>query len=202
MSVAKFVGSQVGPGGHIGDRFGRYHLLTELGAGTEGDSFTALDEVSGQRVALKVFREVDDAREARVRHDFLRLAGLSHPGIVSALDLGRHQDRLYLVTTLLDGAPLSSIPQIADDGVRVSRFVRLARELADAVAYLHSRGVLHGDISPTNVCLAGDGRAVLIDLGSFLVFLVIVDRVFFKCRRHRSSRVKTFLELFVVLVKF
>src|SRR6185369_15148937 len=66
------------------------------------------------------------------------------------------------------GPAVDSIAAIADDGERREAFQRAARDLADALAHLHARGIAHGDVSPANVRLdagASPARAVLIDFG-------------------------------------
>jgi transcriptional regulator with GAF, ATPase, and Fis domain/serine/threonine protein kinase/Tfp pilus assembly protein PilF len=158
-------------GGPVGSLIGgRYRIGGVLGSGGEGETFSAIDDTTGTPCAVKVFRaEVgvpDPVALARARVEFEQLVGMRHPGLVRAHDLGRDAGRLYLVTELISGASISSIAELADDEQRRNLFVRAARELADALAYLHGRGVLHGDVAPDNVRLAEDGRAVLIDLGA------------------------------------
>ncbi len=145
---------------------GRYLIGARLGRGGEGDTFSAVDQNTGATCALKLFRDASPAVLDRVRSEFERLAGMQHPGIVRALDLGRDKGRLFLVTELVEGASIASIAEIADEGRRRALFTRAAREVTDALAYLHGRGVIHGDVSPENVRIASDGRAVLIDHGA------------------------------------
>jgi hypothetical protein len=164
VESANLVGRSTDEAPHLGEVVGGYRLVSALGSGGEGQTFRAVNESSGVEVALKVFRSVSPATEGRVRREFERLAAIAHPSIVRAMDLGRWADRLFLVTELLVGAPLSSLAQLPDDERRVS-FLRVAREIVDAVAYLHGRGIVHGDLSPANILRAEDGRAVLIDLG-------------------------------------
>ena len=139
-----------------------------------------------RRVAVKIFRALSPDTEERVRQEFQRLGGLDHPGIVRPVDLGRAPDgRLYLVMDLIEGAPLSSLvePHASRGGVGASgpagattattattekaaaAFARAAWDVTDALAYLHARGVVHGDLSPANVRITPEGRAVLVDLG-------------------------------------
>ncbi|HEY4185298.1 MAG TPA: sigma 54-interacting transcriptional regulator [Polyangia bacterium] len=143
---------------------GRYRLRERLGAGWEGESFVAFDQVASQTVALKLFRATTTAVERRVRSEFERLAGLSHPGIVRVRDVGRHDGQLFLVTELVVGEPLMAIAALADDDQRRARLTAAAFGLADALAYLHGRGLVHGDLSPSNVRLDGEGRPILFDL--------------------------------------
>ncbi|MES1204728.1 MAG: sigma 54-interacting transcriptional regulator [Pseudomonadota bacterium] len=171
MRLANHVGGQVSAAGQVGSPSGgvlvagRYRLGKRLGAGGEGETFAAIDEMTGAARALKLFRSASPPVLERVRGEFERLKAIDHPGVVRAVDVGRDQGRLFLVTALVAGDSIGTIAEIADDDRRLSAFARAAREVADALAYLHARGVVHGDVSPENIRLAEGGRAVLIDLG-------------------------------------
>ena len=178
---------------------GAYRLGPRLGAGSEGELFAATALGAGRvdqtAFALKLFHALSAATETRVRREYERLSGLDHPGIVKPVDLGRAADgRLYLVTELVEGASIAALAERRDrdreEGQRegkqeekqeavdhgptaaVEGFVRVARDVTDALAYLHGRGVIHGDLSPANVRLTpatgapGVLRAVLVDFGA------------------------------------
>jgi transcriptional regulator with GAF, ATPase, and Fis domain/tetratricopeptide (TPR) repeat protein len=185
VEVANSVGS---PGVDLGGRdpvLGSYRLRARIGGGSEGELFEATGAAQGQgqgqgdvrRLAVKIFRALSPDTEERVRQEFERLGGLDHPGIVKPVDLGRAPDgRLYLVMDLIEGAPLSSLVEHRASRAGVGAptpttttadeaFARAAWDMADALAYLHARGVIHGDLSPANVRITPEGRAVLVDLG-------------------------------------
>ncbi|MBC8133633.1 MAG: serine/threonine protein kinase, partial [Deltaproteobacteria bacterium] len=145
---------------------GRYRLGPRIGSGGEGDTYRARDRTSGDAVALKIFRRTDPTVGARVRGEFEKLRSIDHPGVVRALDVGRHDGRLFLVTELVAGDSIGVIGGVTDESRRRALFATAAYQIADALAYLHARGVVHGDISPENVRIAADDRAVLIDLGA------------------------------------
>ena len=141
-----------------------YRLLGPLGAGAEGESFEAVDLARGGNLALKIFHAAGAAAERRARTQFRRLRSAHHPGVARVLDVGRDaRGRLFIVTELVEGAPLEPLPASVEVAERVARFERLATSLAEAVAFLHGRGVTHGDIAPANVKVRADGGAVLID---------------------------------------
>jgi transcriptional regulator with GAF, ATPase, and Fis domain len=144
----------------------RYVPGERLGEGASGTTYAALDTSSGAACVIKV---VSEAARAHGIAEYRGLVGLAHPGVVRVRDIGRlASGRIYLVTDRLDGPGLGDIASIADDERRRARFTRAAQELAGALAYMHGRGVVHGDVSPANVRLAGEGegaRAVLIDFG-------------------------------------
>src|SRR5262245_24649293 len=147
---------------------GRYRLGAKIGAGASAEVFLADDLVAGGRCAVKLFLPGDDS--ARLLGEFASLTELSHPGIVRVRDLGQVRDgelrgRRYLVTDHISGPSLLSVAEIASDEERLRRFATAADVLADALAYLHGRGIVHGDVSPGNVRFDETGRPVLLDFG-------------------------------------
>jgi len=164
MAAANQVGARASAEGSGRAVAGRYAIAERLGGGAEGETFAALDLTGGDRVAVKLFRAAPADVERRVQREFERLAGLAHPGVVRVRDAGRHDGRLFLVTDLVAGAPLARVAEEGDVEVRRTRFEAVAVGLADALAYLHGKGLLHGDLSPANVRLSADGQPVLFDL--------------------------------------
>ncbi len=141
---------------------GRYVAGRKLGQGASAETFLAREATSHEEVVLKLFPPGARGAELEFRH----LAGAAHPGIVRVRDIGRTADgRTFVVTDFVPGPEIDRIASIASDAERRRAFERAAAELADALAHLHGRGVMHGDICPANVRLAADGRAVLLDLG-------------------------------------
>ncbi len=118
---------------------------------------------------IKLFAEGSRGRRFALA-EFRGLETLNHPSVVRLRDIGRLDDgRLYLVTDRIVGPGIEGIATIADEGERRSLFARAALDLASALAHLHARGIVHGDVCPANVRMAAvDGaapRAVLIDFG-------------------------------------
>ena len=146
----------------------RYVAGERLGAGASGETFAAIDGATGTACVVKVFTIGAAARSTAVA-EFRGLETLAHPGIVRVRDVGRLEDgRLYLVTDRVVGPGIDSLAAIVDDTRRRSAFEHAARDLADALAHLHGRGLVHGDICPANVRwgeVGGASRAVLIDFG-------------------------------------
>jgi len=139
-------------------------IAERLGGGAEGETFAAVDRANGDRVAVKLFGAAPANVERRVRQEFERLASLGHPGVVRVRDAGRDGGRLFLVTDLVAGEPLARLAELGDPEERRRRFEVAAVGLADALAYLHGNGIVHGDLSPANVGLSADGHPVLFDL--------------------------------------
>uniref|UniRef100_UPI0015F0694E serine/threonine-protein kinase n=1 Tax=Streptomyces phytophilus TaxID=722715 RepID=UPI0015F0694E len=156
-------GTQLTPGDprHVG----RYTLLGRLGAGGMGVVYLGADE-QGRRVAVKVMRqEFADDRQFRVRfaREAAALRAVASAHIVRVLETGGEDARPYLVTEYVAGEPLASrVAEHGPFGPNVG--LRLARDLAAAMADIHAAGIVHRDLKPANVLLAPQGPKV-IDFG-------------------------------------
>lgn len=144
---------------------GRYRLEAVIGRGGMADVYRATDQVLTRPVAIKLLRDVagDPRDRERFAAEARTLAGLNHPNLVTVLDAGIAAERPYLVLELVDGSTLDQEcrgrPQDSD------RVAGVGSQLADALAYVHSQGVVHRDVKPANVLLGGDGRVRLADFG-------------------------------------
>ncbi|MEM6993487.1 MAG: serine/threonine-protein kinase [Myxococcota bacterium] len=142
---------------------GRYRLGSLLGRGGMGEVYRAFDVAMARPVALKRFRLAADreADKLRFRREFHTLAQFSHPRIVDAYDFGLDESgQPFYTMELLDGRDLGKLAPM-----EWKRACPLLRDVASALAFLHSRQLLHRDIAPRNVRCTSDGRAKLIDFG-------------------------------------
>jgi serine/threonine protein kinase len=144
---------------------GRYRVLRSLGSGAFGTVYLAEDQQGGDRVAIKRLRPDSPQygirrleREAEIGLE------LDHPNLVAVRELAADDDGPLLVLGYLEGERLAAL---LDDGpLPVRRIVEVIRSVAAALDYMHSNGVLHGDVSLKNIVLEADGVGVkLIDLG-------------------------------------
>lgn len=147
----------------IQETFAGLIIEDELGSGGMGSVFRAMHVKLGRAVAVKFLSaEVAASEEGRARfeREARALALLDHPNIVRIHDFGVEDGESYLLMELVPGGDLSKhVPLPLPEAIRISR------EICDALAYAHERGVVHRDIKPQNVLLDAQGHAKVTDFG-------------------------------------
>jgi len=141
----------------------RYELGDPIGHGGWATVYRATDRVLGRIVAIKIFHSRDDEAIASFQHEARIAAQLRSPDVVAILDFGRDGDRAYIVMELLEGETLATV--MREGAMPRLRALSIVRRLTAALAQLHARGVVHRDVTPSNVFLTEDGRVVLSDFG-------------------------------------
>jgi serine/threonine-protein kinase len=143
---------------------GRYVIERELGRGGMATVFLAQDVRHTRAVAVKVMVRdvVAPAGAERFLHEIRTAARLTHPHVLGVHDSGEADGLLYYVMPYIEGETLRA--RLTRGALPLADAVRLIRELADALAYAHARGVVHRDLKPENVLLSG-GHAVIADFG-------------------------------------
>ncbi len=146
---------------------GRYRLEDKVGEGGMGAVFVAHDTELDRKVAVKLLAAalVNDAevlerfeREARL------MAKLDHPHIVPVYDVGRHEGRPYIVMKLLQGDSLVGRLR-AKGGFTAEETLKLMRQLASGLDYIHAQGFIHRDIKAGNIFVSPEGHATILDFG-------------------------------------
>lgn len=148
----------------------RYELIGELGEGATCSVYQAQDTLLGRMVAFKIVRR-NLAMHARFRARFAREVALSaevvHPRVIPVLDTGRLDDGRPFVS--LAFADQGSLNDLLKRQPPMSQAIRIINQMLDALAHMHSRGVLHQDLKPANVLLHSDAtgaaNAWIADLG-------------------------------------
>ncbi len=145
-----------------------YELDNELGRGGMGIVYRAKDRRLKRLVAIKLLPP-ELAFRSEIKTRFLReaetAAQLSHPNIVPIYSVDERDGLVYFVMALVEGPTLAK--KMYEDGqISADETRRVMREVADALAYAHARGVIHRDIKPDNILLDKEsGRAMVTDFG-------------------------------------
>ncbi len=155
-----------------GQSLGQYELRELLGAGGMGAVYRGYQAGLKRVVAVKVLALGLSSQEGYVER-FIReattAAGLEHPHIVPVYDFGTQEDVSYIVMRLLTGGSLAErLSQNTKAGKplpSLGEISQLLRELASALDYAHSQGVIHRDVKPGNVMFDTQGGAYLVDFG-------------------------------------
>jgi hypothetical protein len=145
---------------------GRFRLLERIGAGGMGVVYRAIDETTGETVACKILDARAPHEIERAQRESAALARLSHPTIVRHIADGITADGLrYLAMAWVDGQ--TAAERMVHEGFSIREAVALTTRIATALAAAHASNVIHRDVKPSNVLLAGNDpeRAVLIDFG-------------------------------------
>lgn len=147
--------------------FGRYGLLSMLGAGGMGQVWRARDSQTNRVVALKVLPEnsADDAESReRFRRECEAVAQLTEPHIIPIHDFGDVDGQLFLNMRLVDGTDLRSL--IKQEGALTpGRAVAIITQVAGALQAAHDVGLVHRDVKPSNILVCANDFAYLIDFG-------------------------------------
>ncbi len=149
----KALDSALAIGPSPGDIVGQYKVLEFLGEGGMGTVFSVEHIALGRQYALKVLRTRVIERDATAAQRFLReartAARVRHPNIVDVFDFGHLPDgRPYFVMELLEGESLAD--RVARGPLPPQEVVQIARQLGEALAAAHDRGVIHADVTPSN----------------------------------------------------
>ena len=145
----------------------RYIILDALGSGGMGLVFKALHRSMERIVAIKVLPQyaVDSPEKVkRFQREVKAAAKISHPNVVTAYDAHERNGTHFLVMEYIDGCELGQHVQ-QHGPMTVSDALQVVRQVAMGLAAAHDQGMVHRDVKPTNIMLANDGTAKLLDLG-------------------------------------
>lgn len=144
-----------------------YTVGSLLGQGGFAAVFRVRDASLNRDVAVKVL-DVDVSPSSALAERFLReaqtIARLEHPNIVPIYKVGKQGDVLYIVMRCVDGPSLRQL-LATQKRLSVGDAARIARQVADALAYAHGHGVVHRDVKPDNILLDRSGHVLVTDFG-------------------------------------
>ncbi|HVN79051.1 MAG TPA: serine/threonine-protein kinase [Terriglobia bacterium] len=154
------------------EQLGRYEILEVLGHGAMGTVFRARDPKIDRIVAVKTITRLSASGEdEEYRQRFFREAHtagkLSHPGVVTIYDVGEEESTgtPYIVMEYIQGRTLESLIREWSGAPPIQLALDLLEQVADALDYAHSQGVVHRDIKPANIIVTSQGRTKITDFG-------------------------------------
>jgi tRNA A-37 threonylcarbamoyl transferase component Bud32/tetratricopeptide (TPR) repeat protein len=154
-------------------KLGRYEILEEIGKGAMGVVYLARDPLIGRHVALKTFHigySVKDQELQQFRKRFIREAQsagiLSHPSIVTIHDVVEESAEgvTFIAMEYVRGTNLKELLQ-RSDALPVDFALEVVAQVADALEYAHSKGVVHRDVKPANIIITPDQKVKITDFG-------------------------------------
>ncbi len=161
---------KTGLGDQMPASIGRYQVQGDIGYGAMGAVYKAFDPLIKRTLAIKTIR-LDIPRSSPQYKSFIerfyheaRISGtLSHPNIVTLFDIGEEHAIPYLAMEFVEGDTISSL---IEEGVKFppEKVISLVSQVASAIDYAHSKGVIHRDIKPSNMILSED-RLKVTDFG-------------------------------------
>lgn len=149
-----------------GEKLGRYEIREKIGSGGMGEVFLAHDGQLDRNIALKVLLPefcCDDERVQRFKLEAKTVSSINHPGIITIHEIGEENERLFIATEYIDGETLRE--KIERGDLDLLQSLRIAEQIADALAVAHASGIVHRDIKPENIMIRRDGYAKILDFG-------------------------------------
>ena len=154
------------PAPSVGQVFGHYRLIEQIGAGGMGVVFRAHDEQLQRDVALKILSQesVGDAiQRERLRKEALAVGRLNHPNVAMAFDFGSQDGVDYLVSEYIPGLNLDE--KIGKQPLPQKTVLELGVQLLSGLEAAHRENVIHRDLKPGNIRLHRDGHLKILDFG-------------------------------------
>jgi serine/threonine protein kinase len=150
----------------MGQSLGHYQILSRLGEGGMGIVYKARDQHLDRFVAIKVLPPqlvADPDRKRRFVQEAKAASALNHPNIITIHDIARDNGRDFIVMEYVEGKTLGeSIPR---RGMKLEEALKVAIQMADALAKAHAEGIIHRDLKPGNIMLTEEGLVKILDFG-------------------------------------
>lgn len=148
-----------------GHTIGQYRIIEQIGRGGMATVYKAFQSSMERYVAIKVLPEQlaeDPHFIERFRQEAKAIAQLEHPHILPVYDYGEEKGLTYMVMRYMDSGTLTARLRKQPG---VAEVVRLLGQVAEALDYTHSRGIVHRDIKPANILIDSRGETLLTDFG-------------------------------------
>jgi predicted Ser/Thr protein kinase len=150
----------------IGKTIGNYRIISRLGRGGMATVYRARQVTMGRDVAIKVMSAdlaEDPQYEARFEREAQVIANLQHPRVLPVHDFGHEGEVFYLVMRVIEGESLYQ--RLMRGKLKLDRAARYVNQIAEALDYAHSQGVIHRDLKPNNVLIDELDNLYLMDFG-------------------------------------
>ena len=148
-------------------KIGKYIIIKRLGRGGMGYVYHAYDPLIKRDVAIKIIHP-DMAEDHMLIERFKREAqsagGLRHPNIVTIYDLGEDNDRPYIAMEFLEGTDLEQLIRNKAD-ILLEKKLDVIIQVCDGLDYAHKHGIVHRDITPSNIRILDNGLVKIMDFG-------------------------------------
>lgn len=142
--------------------------MRPVARGGMAEVYEVEDPTSGERLALKLLVQAGSALP-RFNREYEALTRLNHPSIVRVYHYGIHEGQPWLTMEFLDGrSPQACVKDIGPPGVpaRMQEVLRIGYHVAEALDYIHDRGLVHRDLKSSNIVVLPDGRVKVVDFGT------------------------------------
>jgi eukaryotic-like serine/threonine-protein kinase len=150
----------------IGRTLGHYRVIEKLGEGGMGIVYKAQDLHLDRFVALKVLphdKLTDAERQQRFTQEAKAASALNHPHIITIYDIASEGGVDFIAMEYVAGRTLDQV--IPRKGMRLNEVLKIAVQVADALAAAHAIGIIHRDIKPANIMVSDRGRVKVLDFG-------------------------------------
>ncbi len=144
-------------------RIGKYQIVGKLGRGAMGEVLRGHDPVLGREVAIKVMSvgHADAELLQRFQREAQSAARLNHPNIITVYDFGDEEGKLYIAMELLEGHDVKDLM----GKLSLEEKLGLMEQVAEGLAFAHSKQVVHRDLKPANIHLQPNGQVKILDFG-------------------------------------
>jgi serine/threonine protein kinase len=149
-------------------KIGKYQIVEELGRGGMSIVYRAMDTALKRPVALKVLDPrfaSDPMFERRFFREAKVAASLRHSNILAIYDVEKTKEYIYIAMEFIEGGTLADLLSRRNSPLGIDEAVRIVVQVADALEYAHSNGVIHRDVKPSNILLTKEHKALLTDFG-------------------------------------
>lgn len=161
---------------------GRYRIGEAIGTGAYGEIFGAVDEQTGQQVAIKALplagRDIHDTARGRFQREMMVIRNLNHPNIIAIYDWGERDNQVvFMALEYVEGHTLERI--VRNQPMALEQAIHVAHQIALALQAAHVLGVIHRDLKPANIMLSqtseGDYVVKVLDFGMAKMLSKIED---------------------------